>query len=392
MTSRAQPPVVVLGGSTNALSIARSLGRIGVAVHVSVTEGGPASYSRYRARVYPIPPRCPAQEHWARLLLPSPSGLEGSVLFVCNDDAVEFIARHRDGLAGRYVLDDAVPGVQQAMLDKRRTLELAAAAGIGIPRFWAVNGVADIDRLAGDLLYPAIVKPLHSHEFQKKFGGRKFFSARDAGELRARLRDVLDAGLGAMINEWVPGPDSLLASYYSYIDRSGTPLFDFTKRIIRRFPKNQGLACYHATTWDPEMAALGRRFFEAVGLRGLGNVEFKKDLRDGVWKVIECNPRFTAAQELLVRAGIDIAVLIYRHLTGGPLPDVRDYRRGVRLWYPVRDLRAFLELRRLGELTTIDWLRSVLHPQALPYFRATDPLPSIAPHLAELGGRLRLAK
>jgi predicted ATP-grasp superfamily ATP-dependent carboligase len=381
-------PAIVLGGSTNALSVVRSLGRRGVPVAASVSAGSPALYSRFCVHRLPLD-RGDQITQWADLLLGRRAGeFAGAVLLACNDDAVEFIATHRDRLAPDYVLDDSAPAVQLAMLDKQRTLEIGCRAGIGVPRFWPVGGGADVDPVFDGITYPAIVKPLHSHKFQKVFDGRKFFRAANRVELEDALARLVAAGLEAMVSEWVPGPDSRLASYYTYIDRDGRPLFHFTKRIIRRFPKNQGLACYHVTAWDPTIAEHGLRFLEGIGLRGLANVEFKLDERDGRWKLIECNPRFTAAQEILVRAGLDIAWLIYCHLGGYALPSFGRYTEGVRLWYPVRDFRAYRELRRLNELTLWTWLRSVWHPQALPYFRLTDPLPSAALHWSAIRSTL----
>jgi predicted ATP-grasp superfamily ATP-dependent carboligase len=54
------------------------------------------------------------------------------------------------------------------------------------------------------------------------------------------------------------------------------------------------------------------------------------------------------------------------------------YRTGMRLWDPVRDFQAYLELRRAGQLTFSRWLSSVLHRQTFPYFEWTDPVPALA--------------
>ncbi|MCB0295601.1 MAG: carboxylate--amine ligase, partial [Calditrichaeota bacterium] len=150
--------------------------------------------------------------------------------------------------------------------------------------------------------------------------GEKLFFVNNWEELEARLEQVLSHGLKVILSEMIPGPDTQLASYYTYIDKNGQLLFHFTKRVVRRFPKNNGQGSYHITEWVEEVAEIGKKFFLGVGLRGLGNVEFKKDLRDGQWKIIECNPRFTAAHEQLVRCGMDISLLIYNHLAGRPLP------------------------------------------------------------------------
>ena len=88
------------------------------------------------------------------------------------------------------------------------------------------------------------------------------------------------------------------------------------------------------------MAELGLRFFEGVGLRGLGNVEFKRDARDGRLKLIECNHRFTAATGLMRAAGLDLPLFVYNKLTDRPLPTVDRYRAGLTMWYPMKDVRA----------------------------------------------------
>jgi len=52
----------------------------------------------------------------------------------------------------------------------------------------------------------------------------------------------------------------------------------------------------------------------------------------------------------------------------------------VRLWHPGSDARAFLALRRRGELSLAGWLRSVARSQHFPLFRWDDPQPSLGLH------------
>ncbi len=387
------PSVVILGGSANALSVARSLGRRGIQVYLSASEGRHVQYSRYCTRSFPFGRGVKGSDFWRELLLGArSSAFHGSVVFACNDEAVGFIAQHRAELAVNYTLDCSVPELQLAMLDKLETLTLARTVNVPAPRFWQVENADELDRIKSELSFPLIVKPLLSHLFQSKFGGRKFLNVTSHDEVREALERVWAAGLQAMICEWIPGPDHLLSSYYTYIDRNGTPLFHFTKKVIRRYPKNEGLTSYHVTDWNPEVAQMGLRFLAGIGFRGLANVEFKRDLRDGQLKLVECNARFTAPQELFVRCGLDTASIIYNDLVGLPLPREFSYRRDVRLWYPMRDFLAYRQLRALNELTFAEWLKSVWHWQALPFFHPTDPLPTIVPAVQAIGRRLLLAR
>jgi len=136
-----------------------------------------------------------------------------------------------------------------------------------------------------------------------------------------------------MLVELIPGLDDRLCSYYTYLDERGEPLFDFTKRVIRRNPPGMGGACYHVTDWIPEICEPALKLFRHVGLRGLANVEFKRDDRDGQYKLIECNARFTASNCLIERAGFDLARFVYNRVAGLPQAPLTSFRTGLRLGF-----------------------------------------------------------
>jgi len=262
------------------------------------------------------------------------------------------------------------------MLDKLATYRAAAAAGVETPRFWSVASNEELSALCDSLVYPLLVKPKSSYAFTDRFKG-KFFVAQNFDEVASGCSRIAEAGIECLLVEKIPGPDDLLCSYYTYLDEHGTPLFDFTKRIIRRNPPNMGLACYHITDWNPAVRDAALPLFQAVGLRGLANAEFKLDQRDGKLKLIECNARFTEANGLVAQCGLDLSKFVYKRVLGLPQVPCNTYRKGLRLWYPLDDFRSFLELRRRGELTTRQWLASLLHVKSCPLFRWTDPLPSL---------------
>lgn len=373
----AAPPAILMGGAMgNALSVARSLGRSGVSVHV--LPDAPPDHSRY-AHTMALPPARTHQEAWARYLLgPASEPFRGAVLLSCSDAGLELLIEHREELAGKFVLDISDPQAQRCLLSKLSTYDQARAAGVPTPLFWTAASAEEVRAHEGEFVYPLIVKPLYSHRFQAVFHD-KFFRVASFDQLREAYARVREHDLEVILLEEIPGPDDLLCSYYTYFDDEGVPLCDFTKRIIRRYPKNRGLACYHVTDWNPEARDLGLRLFRHVGLRGVGNVEFKRDVRDGTLKVIECNARFTAGNALLVASGYDLALFVYNRLAGRPQAQLkgRRYTEGLHYWFPGEDLRAFLELREEGRLSPAGWLASLAHRQVLPYFRWDDPAPSV---------------
>jgi len=378
-------PVLLLGGKENGLSIVRHLGRLGIPVRASGGATCWAMHSRYCRKAFPVPKGDTQAQYWQRLLLGDDHGLDGHIVLALSDDAIEFVNANREPLLQRYRLDDTDPVLQRAFLDKMRTLDLARAAGIDAPRHWEVRNETDLAALRGHVVYPVAVKPVQSHKFAAVFRKKLFLVENGDDGLAGKVRQAWKHGIDVFVVEMIPGPDSQLSSYYTYRTAEGENLFHFTKSVIRRWPVNRGNACYHKTGWLPDTAAAGAKFFEAVGLLGLGNIEFKRDPRDGKLKIIEVNARFTAAQELVRRAGVPIDLIVYCHLTGQPVPRVKQSAKDLRYWYPLRDFLGFLELRGRGELSLGGWLKSIATTaHVFPLVSLRDPAPILGASLAIL--------
>jgi D-aspartate ligase len=369
-------PAVILGGSFNAVSVARSLSRIGVEVRALGDEMSPIRFSRCCERFVDLEAGDGMQSRWLEWLRREPSA--GAVILPCDDDGLELIALNRAELVDLgYRPFEADDEVVLAMLDKARSCSLAREVGVRAPRTLAVRGEVDLGDALDDVTYPCALKPIHSHLFARTFGRKlKAFTVEDRAQLDARLAETVQLGIEMLVTEIVPGAEDQFVGYYSYIDEHGQPLFNLTKRKLRQFPPFFGMGCYHVTDADPEVVEVGSRFLRGVGARGLANVELKRDARDGELTLIECNHRFTAVTEMLRIAGADLAVFTYNRLLGRPNPPIDGYRTGVRLWYPLQDTRAAARLRRGGDLSLGGWLGSTAHRQHTPLFEWRDPGPT----------------
>jgi D-aspartate ligase len=369
-------PAVLLGGAANALSVARALWRAGVPVDLLADGRGDsvARHSRACRRYVNSAGDGPVAERWMRWLS---SESAPAVVLPCCDEGVELIARRRAELeAHGHRPVEADDEALLDMLDKARSYELARDAGVAAPRTVTVTAVADLAEL--DFAFPCGIKPLHSHLFAQRFNtAAKGVTVATAEEARRVLAPILEEGHPMLLTEVIPGPDDQFRSYYTYLDERGEPLLHFTKRKLRQHPTHFGLGSYHLTEWNPEVAELGLAFARAAGLRGLVNVEFKRDARDGRLKLIECNPRFTEVNEQVRAAGIDLALVAYNRLLNRPLPPLDSFRDHLGLWFPVDDLRALRAYRREDELTTRAWLRTLAHRQVPLMFSSSDPKPSL---------------
>jgi D-aspartate ligase len=377
--STATPSAVLLGGESNpTISVARALAQAGISVHaLGSGDWEPVRHSRACSEYVRIDGE-DIQAGWFAWLEHSAERLEGAVVLPCGDNGVELIARRRAELAalgyGAFEADDEV---MLAMLDKNETYALARRAGIPTPRTFTLAGTESQAAAISELGFPFALKPNQSHVFSRAGGRGKAFVIHDRAQFDLLFDELTKKGVSMLATEIVPGGADHLMSYYSYIDREGKPLFHFTKQKLRQFPTLFGTETYGITRWNPELAEVGMRFFSSIGLRGLAAVEFKRDGRDGKLKLIECNHRFTGSHELVRAAGIDIALLAYQRALGRDGPPVASYGDDVRLWYPIRDAHAFLSMRRNKQISTSDWIRTLLHRQHFPVFKLSDPKPTI---------------
>ena len=386
----ASTPVMLLGGRENAVAFARNLGRLGVTVYASGKPGCRSMNSRFCKEKFPVPEATEAADFWEELLLKKEANrLKGCIVFAFCDESLGFIEANQEELSKVYLLEEFIAEQRRVMLDKQATLERARDVDVPTPAFWKIENDEDVLKIRDELRFPVMVKPLNSYAFIHDFGAKLFIVEDDFDEVIAKTKLARSRGHDVMVVEMIPGPDTLLSSYYTYRTPDGVLLYDYTKSVIRRWPLNRGGGTFHQSEWLPETAEMGRRLFEGIEWQGIGNVEFKLDTRDGKLKIIEVNARFTAAHKLVTAAGANIDEIVYCYLTGQHVPSFDPANtQTMRMWYPIRDFMAYRELSGLKRLSLFGWLKSVFAQKfVFSYFSFTDP----GPTLAETGANISRA-
>ena len=372
-------PAVILGGQETALPVARSLGRAGIPVHAVGHRDDPIRHSRYCTTFADLGSRGRVQERLLDWLLTGP---HTGVLMPCSDHGLEVVSHNRAAIVERGHLPfEADDDVVRAMLDKERTYAIADQVSVARPTSFTVRDPSQLRAALDAAVFPCGLKPLIRHVFAERSGiDEKVIVVDGVSELERFLRIGLEVDCPLMVTEIIQGGDDQLVGYFSYLDEDGRPLFQFTNRKLRQNPIHFGVGCYVIGEWDPEVAGLGLRFLQGAGVRGVAHVEFKRDAREGRLKLIECNHRFNLAIGLLTASGLDVPLLLYNRLVGRAGPELGRGRTGLRLWHPLHDVRALRAYRRAGELTTVEWLRSLMHPQHFTVFSRDDPKPSAVVH------------
>lgn len=138
---------------------------------------------------------------------------------------------------------------------------------------------------------------------------------------------VVDAmGHVPIVQEYVPGNAEF--GYFALYDR-GEAVASFQHRRIRSYTYSGGASVYRKAVDVPDLETHGRALLDQLDWHGPAMVEFKRDERDGSFRLMEVNPRFWGSLPLAVVAGVDFPALYYDLATGGVETPVHEYEVGV---------------------------------------------------------------
>jgi predicted ATP-grasp superfamily ATP-dependent carboligase len=127
---------------------------------------------------------------------------------------------------------------------------------------------------------------------------------------------------------------------------------------------------------------------QGVGYRGCVGIGYRYDSRDGLYKVLDVNPRVSGVFRLFAGSNdLDVVRLCYRDLTEQDLPATA--LRAGRKWMREDDVFSALRAVRSGSLTMRQWLTSIRGVQEWHWFAADDPMPLLAWLWSGIRGRAR---
>ncbi|TPW15454.1 MAG: ATP-grasp protein-like protein, partial [bacterium] len=234
--------------------------------------------------------------------------------------------------------------------------------------------------------FPCLVKPVVSHLFVAEFGVKNFRAA-DASQLRSMLERCAASGHAVMVQEIIPGPDADIYQCLMHLDSRSGSSTAFITRKLRQNPPGFGVArvaVSHAPI--PEIEAWTLGMLRRIGFTGLALAEFKRDSRDGSWKLMEINGRLPRSNLLSARCGLNFPMMAGRDLAGAePLPAVR-YEVGVHWIEIAMDLYLSARNFRSESQSIRDYLRPYLAGrEVFGDWSADDP----RPFFARIGNVLR---
>lgn len=381
------PPALALGAGITLLGVVRTLGRRHVTTLTLADERSPARSSRW----FRPAPGVDAGESGGRTLEDylAATPLERAVLLPCSDEWSRQVAALDPALARRFPASAASPDLQDTLVDKARFARLLRERGAPHPRTVILSEGAGLEDLEETSLADCFLKPRDSQAFFRRFGVKAFRpGSREA--LEQRLEELTAEGFGMIVQEYVPGPASNHYFVDGFLDRTGQVRARLVRRRLRMYPTDFGNSSYMRTVPAEEAGSAVETIeglLTAVGFRGIYSAEFKRDERDGVFRLLEVNARPWWYVEFAARCGVDVVWMAYLDALERPVPNQLEYELDRALVFPRYDLFACIEGLRAGELTWSACLRSWVGGDR-PIFSWDDPLPALREALRNTRGSL----
>jgi predicted ATP-grasp superfamily ATP-dependent carboligase len=315
----------------------RALGHAGIDVHAGEsTRCAPALWSKHATGtcVYPSPRTQP--ERFIAALAGELEARRCTVLMVPEEETLSLVLREQASLPPQV----RIIGAPQAGFERARDKAQALAAADALAQTalaWcrpADDGTLPSEAL--NLPFPVVVKP------RVGSGARGLRYVDDLDALPEVVRTVTASHGPVVVQEAMPpGGTGLGASLF--IDDAGTIRAAFCHKRIREYPVRGGAATCAESIHAPGLVKEAARLCRHLGVHGFVMVEFRRDPRDRLIKLLEINPRLWGSLALAEACGVNFPAIAYRACMGeaaGPPPA---YEAGVRMRFLVPgDLLHFL--------------------------------------------------
>lgn len=359
-----------------ALAVIRSAGRLGIPVYsVRHNAREPATRSRYAAGSLALSPTA-SEVEWVDALIEMRPQVGRAILLPIDDLAAVVVNDHQDRLAEHYAVPLAPPGIQRRLISKRELWEVCRELDLPTPRCTFPANETELREQAAEHGYPVVVKRTEPWLPPRDPAAPSVSIAHTPEQLLlAYARMESDVAPQVMLQEYVPGGSDAVWTFNGYVGDGGECLCAFTGRRLRQQGPRTGQTTLGICAANDTVDALARHLLRELDYRGIVDIGFHYDRRDGHYKVFDVNARLGSSFRMFTADnGIDVVRAQHLDLTGRPVPDSR-ITNG-RKWIDERgDLATSLRLVREGALGLRSWASSLKGLDEAAWWARDDPLP-----------------
>jgi D-aspartate ligase len=340
-------PAVVVGVGITGLGVVRNLGRNGVDVYCLTHKGrardAVAKYSKYTKKCYTL--SSTHKEEVIGFLISLKHQYDvPPVVFPTSDVTALEVSDLKSEV--EFFTPTADRRVIETLIEKREFYQSLASAAVPHPATYFPQKAGNIKEISKELSYPVFLKPSMSQVFSGKFG-KKGFVAYSEKEMGRYLTLAEENQVYVMIQEIVPGPPTNHYFIDGYFDANSNPKAILARRRLRMWPLQFGNSTTCISIPIKTVESLKDtiiQYLRSINYTGIFSAEFKKDERDGVFKLLEVNARCWWFNSFPSKCGLNIIFKAYLDSIGEEVEYSEEYKAGVKLTYLYTDLRSILAM------------------------------------------------
>ena len=369
------PALVLYTYHYGQLGVLRSLGRLGISVNgVDPNPRSAGLFSRYCQKkfLYDVDASSPKDSVQYLLDVAKKIG-KRSLLIHTTDSGAGWLADNADALSEGYIFPKLSKELVYALANKKDMYFLAKKFGVPTPEACFPISIGDVEEYVKDAVFPVVLKELYRGGSPRV--GKRMFVAKTKAELLKFYSQCEDSSNpNFMLQEYIPGGDDSIWMFNGYFDEQSDCLFGVTGRKIRQSPIHTGVTSLGVCLKNPVVDELTKSFMKNIGYKGILDIGYRYDLRDGKYKVLDINPRIGSTFRLFVgNNGLDVARAQYLDLTGQSVP-LSESVEGRKWFVEDRDFVSSFRYHYEKSLTFKQWLLSFRGVQESAWF-AWDDLP-----------------
>jgi D-aspartate ligase len=305
------------------VGVIRTLGRLGVPVYATTEDPfTPAALSRY----------CAGRFKWRTSGLEEPGTLvrklmkiaerigRRSVIIPVDDESATLVSERRDQLARYFLIPPVPPGLPRQVASKHELYRLCCEHGVPAPASVHVSGIEEAVAFAKQATFPVVVKNSEPWVRMRAPVVTGTTVVRESSELLALVRTPAPE-LSLLLQEYIPPADAEDWIVHLYSGPDHGCLVVFTGLKIRSWPPNAGQTACAYSVRNPALARIATRFCNQIGFRGIADLDWRLDRRDGRYKLVDFNPRVGNQFRLFeTDTGVDVVRALHLDLTGRSVP------------------------------------------------------------------------
>ncbi len=247
---------------------------------------------------------------------------EHAILIPYSDENANIIAEYTDELKEHYIFPHISPEIIRSVSNKKELHLLAKMHGIPTPEAFFPLSRAEVEEYAQNAVFPLMLKTICSHS--RVGGGSNYMVKTKEQLLKLYDQNENTSNPNFFIQEYIPGDAESSWMFDGYFNSKSECIFGMTGKKVLQSPAEAGVTCIGVTEKNEQILDISKRFLNILGYKGMVDIDYRYDKRDGKYKILDVNPRIGLTFRLFAgNNGLDVMQTAYMDLTGQTIPQCK---------------------------------------------------------------------